>query len=166
MDDNAVSQPLSEKTFNMRVAGAQSITIVLMTDFVLRDGAEGQRRFEELLANRFPEISGQISEVERGLLHLEMATFARATCAAIDRGDFNEVAVHLAFIDELFRDAAPDLENAIYVSYLEDVFLGRGEERYRAIQATLSDPLQAVLVDLEGHWKKIAEFNRKSSSDA
>jgi hypothetical protein len=44
-----------------------------MSDFVLQEGAEGQRRFEGLLANRFPEIAGQISEVERGLLHLEMA---------------------------------------------------------------------------------------------
>jgi len=44
-----------------------------MSDFVLQEGAEGQRRFEGLLANRFPEITGQISEVERGLLHLEMA---------------------------------------------------------------------------------------------
>ena len=137
-----------------------------MGDFVLHDGAEGQRRFEQLLANRFPEIAGQISEFERGLLHLEMGAFARATCLAIDRGDFNEVAVHLAFIDELFGDAPPDLENAIYVSYLENVFLGRDDERYRSVRSTLSDRLQTALGDLEADWKKIAEFNRKRSSEA
>jgi hypothetical protein len=137
-----------------------------MSDLGLHYGAEGQRRFEELLANRFPAIAGRISEIERGLLHLEMAAFARATCTAIDGGNLKEVAVHLAFIDELFRDAAPDLENAIYVSYLENVFLGRDDEPYRSVRSTLSDPLQAALVDLEEHWKKIAEFNRKRSSDA
>jgi hypothetical protein len=137
-----------------------------MSDFVLQDGAEGQRRFEELLANRFPEIAGQISEVERGLLHLEMAAFARATCAAIDREDFSAVAVHFAFIDELFRDAAPDLENAIYVSYLENVILGRDDERYRSARSALSGRLQAALVDLEAHWKKVAEFSQKRSSDS
>jgi hypothetical protein len=126
-----------------------------MSDLVLHDGAEGQRRFEELLANRFPAIAGRISEIERGLLHLEMAAFARATRTAIDGGDLKEVALHLAFIDELFRDAAPDLEN---------VFLGRDDERYRSVRSTLSDPLQAALVDLEEHWKKIAESSRKRSS--
>jgi hypothetical protein len=137
-----------------------------MSDFVLHEGAKGQRRFEELLASRFPAIAGQISEIEQGLLHLEMGVFARATCSAIDKGDSNEVAVHLAFIDELFRDAAPDLENAIYVSYLENVFLGREDDRYRSARSTLSDPLEAALVDLEEHWKRIAEFSRRRSSDA
>ena len=103
-----------------------------MTDFVHGDGAEGQRHFEELLTHCFPGIAGEINEIERGLLHLEMAAFARATCAAIDNKDFKEVGAHLEFIDELFYDAAPDLENAIYVSYLENVFLGHDDERYRS----------------------------------
>lgn len=137
-----------------------------MSDFVLHDGAEGQRRFEDLLANRFPEIAGQIDEVERGLLHLEVAAFAGATCAAIDRDDFAVVGVHLAFIDELFRDAAPDLENAIYVSYLENVFLGRDDERYHSFRSALSDRLQVALMDLEAHWKRIAEFNLKHTSNS
>lgn len=64
-------------------------------------------------------------------------------------------------IDELFCDAPPDLENAIYVSYLENVFLGRDEERYRAARSSLSGRLQAALADLEDHWKKIAEWKRK-----
>jgi hypothetical protein len=155
-----------DNAFTTRRAGAPSITIRLMSDFVLQDGAADRRRFEELLANRFPEIAGQINEVERGLLHLEMAAFARATCAVIDRGEFHVVAVHLAFIDELFRDAAPDLENAIYVSYLENVFLGRDDELYRSVRSTLSDRLQTALVDLEAHWKKIAESHLKRSSDS
>jgi hypothetical protein len=70
-----------------RAAGSPSTTINLMSDFVLHDGVAGQKRFEELLANRFPEIAGQISEVERGLIHLEMAAFVRATCAVVDRGE-------------------------------------------------------------------------------
>ena len=56
---------------------------------------------------------------------LEMAVFARATVAAIDSGDLNEVAKQFAFIDKLFHNATPELGNAIYVSYLENVFLGR-----------------------------------------
>jgi hypothetical protein len=132
---------------------------------VHHDGDEGRRRFEELLANRFPVISAQIDQVERGLLHLEMATFARATCAAIDSGNLQEVRAHLTFIDELFHNASPDLENAIYVSYLENVFLGRDEERYRAARSSLSGLLQSALADLEDNWKRIAEWNRKRLSE-
>jgi hypothetical protein len=134
-----------------------------MGDFIHHDGEEGRRRFAELLANRFPSISAQIYETERGLLHLEMAAFARAACAAIENGDLQEVTAHLAFVDELFQDT--DLENAIYVSYLENVFLGRDEERYRSARSELSGRLQAALVDLEEHWKKISEWSRKRSSE-
>ena len=136
-----------------------------MADFVHHDGEEGRRRFEELLANRFPGISAQIGEFERGLLHVEMGALARATCATIDKGDLQEVAAHLMFIDELFRDAPPDLENAIYVSYLEDVFLGRDDERYRSARSWLSNRLSAALIDLEEHWRKIAESGRKRSAN-
>jgi hypothetical protein len=132
-----------------------------MADFIHREDAEGQRRFEELLASRFPLIFAQIIEAYRGLLHLEMAAFARATCAAIDNRNLQEVAAHLAFIDELFHEAPSDLENAIYVSYLENVFLGRDEGRYRSARSGLSGRLAAALVDLEDHWKGIAEANRK-----
>jgi len=125
--------------------------MVLMGDFVRHDSAEGRRRFEESLAKRFPSIAAQIHETERGLLHLEMGAFARAICNAIDNGDLQEVAAHLAFIDELFVDAPPDLENAIYVSYLEDVFLGRDNERYSSARSRLSCRLADALVDLEGH---------------
>lgn len=74
--------------------------------------------------------------------------------------------MYLGFIDELFRNAPPDLENAIYVSYLEDVFLGPGDERYSCARSMLSHALEAALVEIEGHWKSIAELSRKRSSDA
>ena len=132
-----------------------------MSEFVHRDAASGPKRFEELLVSRFPAIAAQINDVERGLLHLEMAAFARATCAAIESGALKVVAAHLAFIDELFGDAPPDLENAIYVSYLENVFLGRDDERYRSTRSALSNRLRAALSNLEEHWQNIAEWHRK-----
>ena len=47
-----------DNAFTTCRGGAPSITIGLMSDFILQDGAAGKRRFEELLANRFPEIAG------------------------------------------------------------------------------------------------------------
>lgn len=135
-----------------------------MGDLIPYSGGTDRTRFERLLAQRFPAIAAEIDESERGLLHMEMAAFARGTCAAIDRGDSEEVEAHLGFIDELFCNALPDLENAIYVSYLENVFLRSQDERYLSARRMLSDRLRAALADLEDHWKKIADWvdNRES----
>jgi len=124
-----------------------------MPDSSPRDGTKDQRYFEELLALRFPSIAGALTEIQRGLLHVEMGAFARATRDAIESGRTEEVAAHLGFVDELFGGAARDLDNAIYVSYLENVFLGRDDARYRHARSTLSDRLQAALVEVEERWK-------------
>jgi hypothetical protein len=47
-------------------------------------GPKDQRYFEELLTLRFPSIAGALTEIERGLLQVEMAAFARATRNAIE----------------------------------------------------------------------------------
>jgi hypothetical protein len=85
-----------------------------------------QARFIALLAERFPAVAAAIDSCAKGLLHLEMANLARATQAAIDCGDRDGVRQYFAFIDEVFRQAAPDVENAVHVSYLENLrFDGR-----------------------------------------
>jgi hypothetical protein len=84
-------------------------------------------RFIAMLMERFPEIAAQIDDCSKGLLHCEMGTVARATQEAIDRHDKETIQAHFQFIDEVFRDAAPDVENAVFVSYLENLqFEGRG----------------------------------------
>ena len=93
-----------------------------------------------------------------------MAVLARATCRAVDIGDSHQVEAHIGFVDELLSDAGPDLENAICVSYLENVFLGAKDPRYMSARAMLSKRLRTALAELEDHWKKIAEWNKRQSS--
>jgi hypothetical protein len=134
-----------------------------MGDFIRVGGLKNQEDFERLLAERFPEIAADIDDAERDLLHLEMAVFARATCKAIESGDLKQVQEHLQFADELLSDCGPDLENAIYVSYLENVFLRSDDTRYLSMQAILSERLQNALNELEEHWKAIGESNRRNT---
>lgn len=82
-------------------------------------GSIGHSRFIELLTERFPEVAADIDDCSRGLLYLEMGTLCRAAQAAIDAGDKDAVRRHFQFVDELLRDAAPEMENAVYVAYLE-----------------------------------------------
>lgn len=127
-----------------------------MGDFILLEG--DCAKFERLLAERFPEVAARIDDIERGILHLEMEVLARATLQAIDAGDVPQFQSHLNFIDELLSSSgAGELENAIYVSYLESVFLGQEDERYKQARRMLSPRLEAALSELEEHWRKIAE---------
>lgn len=128
-----------------------------MTDFVLVRGLKDRSEFERLLAERFPAVAAEIDDFERGLLHMEMSVFARATCAAIDAGLKDEVQAHFAFVDELLTNVDSDLENAIYVSYLEDVFMREPDPRYDEARAMLPPRLQTALKEVEDHWSSLEQ---------
>ena len=88
-----------------------------------------------------------------------MATRARATQSAIDSQDEATVREHFQFVDELFRNAAADVENAVNVSYLENLrFEGR---RARATNARelLTPLLRQALAELEEYLERL--FGKK-----
>jgi hypothetical protein len=134
-----------------------------MADLIRHNGTKDQSYFEERLAVRFPAIAEALTEIERGLLHVEMGAFARATRTAIEGGNLGEFTSHLAFIDELLDGADSDLANAIYVSYLESVFLGRDDAPYCQARSALSDRLRAALAEMQEGWNKFDARNRARS---
>jgi hypothetical protein len=114
-----------------------------------------RERFVTLLNERFPEVAAQIDDISEGLLHLEMATLSRATQAAIDSRDRETVKRHFGFIDEVFRDATPDVENAANVSYLEHLqFEGRKAGPTKA-RGLLSPRLHQAPIELEEYLAKL-----------
>jgi hypothetical protein len=132
-----------------------------MPDPIQHTGLYDQATFEEQLSKRFPAVSQKITDDVRGLLHLEMAEFARATCQAIEQDVPSQVRTHFECINELFSNAEPDLENAIYVSYLENVFLGRTCDSYLSARDRPSPKLQQALIELEAHWEEIEKYCRE-----
>jgi hypothetical protein len=112
-------------------------------------------RFVALLTERFPHVAADIDDCSQGLLHLEMATLARATQAAIYAGDRDTVHRHFQFIDEVFRQAAADVKNAVNVSYLENLrFEGRKAAPARA-RELLTPRLQEALAELEEYLDRL-----------
>jgi hypothetical protein len=112
-------------------------------------------RFITLLTERFPKVAASIDDCSQGLLHLEMATLARATQAAIDEQDKATVRAHFEFVDEVFRDATPEVENAVNVSYLEHLrFEGRKAAPTRA-RELLTPRLQQALAELEEYLNRL-----------
>jgi hypothetical protein len=121
-------------------------------------GSIDHQRFIDLLTERFPEVAADIDSCSRGLLHCEMGTLCHATQAAIDAQDKVAVERHFRFIDEVFKDAAPDVENAVYVSYLENLqFEGRNADSTKA-RELLPPRLQKALAELEAYWADMEAY--------
>ena len=128
-----------------------------MADFIDR------LRFVALLAERFPDVADAIDSSSQGFLHLEMATLARATQAAIDDQDQATVRRHFLFIDEVYRDAAPDVVNSVKVSYLESLrFEGRKAAPTKA-RELLTPGLRQALTELEVYLARLFSGSRAES---
>lgn len=116
--------------------------------------------FIKQLAARFPEVASDVDDCSEGLLHLEMATFARATQAAINDGDTDLVKRYFTFADEIYSGATPDVENAVNVSYLENLhFDGRNPNRAKT-RGLLSPRLSNALASLEKYLDELHKQDR------
>jgi hypothetical protein len=88
------------------------------------------RQFVDELVREFPGLRDDVSdEIWSGLLHLETACFARYTQAVIDEENANELRRCFAFATRVFQDCAPDVKNAMYVSYLVNLNFEDGKSR-------------------------------------
>jgi hypothetical protein len=119
-------------------------------------------QFIEHLGAEFPELGEDIHE-HAGLLHIQMGAFARITQAAIDAGDFTTLRRQFMFADRFFRDTAPDLQNAFYVSYLEHLdFRGpNGERAQTFMSSTLRQGWKDIMNYLDELFQKGQSKKRK-----
>ena len=108
-------------------------------------------RFIEMLTAQFPEVPASFDEIVTGLLHCEMGTFARLTEEAMDNGYFWKVEKYFRFVDQVRKNASPEVENAIDVSYLEWLaFSDYTEARHQAIKERMPEPLRKILLNIDG----------------
>ncbi len=105
--------------------------------------------FMRALRSAFPELRDELDDdTWRGLLHLETACLARATEQAMANGDRGTVRVHFEFVRRAWLDADDDVQNAIGVSYFENLdFRDQKTHRSWAI-AEIPQVLRPVAVQL------------------
>jgi hypothetical protein len=108
--------------------------------------------FDQLVMLELPEVAAELDADDRALLHVEMAAVARATSRAIEAGNFAEVSRHLALMEKVLGSAASDVENAVYVSYLENVFLWDERPAFVEARKNLPPRLARGLFELEEHF--------------
>ena len=131
-----------------------------MTDIVVKTGLIDHAAFERLLISLLPDVAAEIDDEDRSSVHMEMSALARASCRAIENGDENSIRRHFEFIDSVLSNAAPDVENAVHVSYLENVFLGEERAAFLRVRSTLPGRLSAALSDLEAHWRQLSTVSK------
>jgi hypothetical protein len=111
--------------------------------------------FDKILAERLPDVVSGLDDDERALLHCEMAALARATNQAIEKGDRTTEIAHFELIEAVFAQAAPDVANAVYVSWLENVFFGNQRNEFLEARARLPARLAKGLRELEQHFESL-----------
>jgi hypothetical protein len=111
------------------------------------------------LAARFPDIAGNISDIESGLLHPEMGVVSDATRVAIAARDWETVAAHFQFISEVFAGGNDAVRNAVYVSYLENVLLGESSSEFAEARSILPPLLSHAMLELEEHFEELSHAN-------
>lgn len=113
--------------------------------------------FLQLLGERFPDVTHRIDDHARGLLHLETATFARATQAAIDTGDEATVREHFRFAEMVLSEASPEVDNALHISYLENLRFDGKQAGPMQARRLLPPRLRRALAVLERYLATLFE---------
>ena len=114
-----------------------------------------QARFVQLVLTEFPQLREEFDEAE-GLLHLEMATFSRFAQRAIERNDLDTLKGCYRLLAGIMKTAPPEVENAIYVSFLEHLDFERSA--YGAEARHLLPPvLMKALAEVNEQWERIGQ---------
>ena len=117
--------------------------------------------FVRLALAEFPELREEFEE-EDGLPHLQMGAFARFTQVAKGRADWETYERCAQLADRLWGCADEELNNALYVSYLEHLdFEGsRGPKAW----SLLSPRLRQGWREIQEHLDEVAAFVHASKN--
>lgn len=114
----------------------------------------GREEFLAWLAGDFPDVVAGFGPYSEGLLYCEVADFRKATERAMDADRLGKVEQHFRLVAEFLSAAGPEIQNALEVSYLEDLALGEfTPSRYHAIKERMPPTLLQVLIGHHSHWR-------------
>ena len=111
----------------------------------------GREEFLRRVLARFPQLREPLDdEIIRGLLHPEMATFSRLCEEAVAAGQWTDVDACFRLVKDAWAYADPDLDNALYVSFIEH--LDFSTPNGRAAFERLPAKLRAAHKELREHF--------------
>jgi hypothetical protein len=113
--------------------------------------------FVQLVVSAYPELAEELDELD-GLETVQMRTFCEHTQAAIDRGDIATVVTCFRIADRVIADGDGSMQNAIHVSFLEELDFRRprGKDAFTKLTPALrkgwTDINEYMDALLEGRW--------------
>ena len=119
--------------------------------------------FVQLALAEFPQLQKEFEE-EDGFLHFQMSALSRFAQEAIDRNDLDVLVSCYGFVAEVMNSATFEVENAIYVSFLENLNF-ESSPYGREAKRLLPPVLEKALLELEEHWEKFGKWQLESQDN-
>jgi hypothetical protein len=123
--------------------------------FVENPDCVDEAKFLALALAEFPNLADDFAEDE-GLFHVQMGTFSRVAKEAIERGDYATLKRCYKIADDAMKSATPNVENAVYVSFLEHLEFDNSPYGAKA-KHLLPPKLSKMLIELEEHFQMLWE---------
>lgn len=110
--------------------------------------------FLKQLEVKFPDAFAKIDDIDEGLLHCEMAAFRRYVEEKMDQGSAWYCEKALCFVEQCLRESGAALENAIEVSFIEDLALGEhNRQRYEIVKERAPKTIRNKMIEVHEFWK-------------
>ena len=117
----------------------------------------GRKKFAKLVLAQFPQLRNDFREWQ-GLDHLQMMEFALFTENAGKRGDWATVEKCLRLADRLLRFGDSNINNTVYVSYLE--ILPRKGKVHDRLREMMTSDLRKGWDDILSYLAKVTGSRR------
>jgi hypothetical protein len=110
-----------------------------------------------LLREEFPELTPEFDDpIWVGLLHLEVSVLSRLAENAIDRRECHTLQRCCDFVTRAVSEGDAAVENAISVSFLENILLVAETPGQQEAEQRLPEGLRRELAELRTHWDRLA----------
>jgi hypothetical protein len=106
--------------------------------------------FDELI-RQFPATKNEIEALE-DWCHIKMEVFSRYTNLQIQKRKPKEFLRCLAFQESMIDVMSDDIENALYVSYIESLLLGQYAVQMKKKVATMPPKFKAKYEEYAAHY--------------
>ncbi len=110
--------------------------------------------FLRLLEKQFPGSLESVEDVNRGLLHVEVAAFRQTVELACTEARAWYVERAFRVVEQCLAEADPLLENALEISFIEDFALrGHKDAVHRIIKDRVSTEMRKRLIAVHEFWQ-------------
>jgi hypothetical protein len=118
----------------------------------MESGKLQENQFLELLTSNFPLIKDDVYDEDwKGLIHLQIACFARYTNNRLEANDLAEVHRCFEFFEEIIDKVNAAINNALFVSYLEHINMEEESDTHVKARKFLNPEHLQAWKDLTGN---------------